>query len=224
MAALTMKRATVAGLLTLAWLATTGELGNCNFFKPVQPERPRGSAIVGDYSSPTKTLETIARGIADKNSSNGQDVYTLSFADSLASCMDCRAYHGFFDLADLNRVNTWDRNADWNRAREQAFYVSFIQLRTVPYLMRWEPYEPGGNETGSDRDSLLHRKYKVYQLTAGVDSVIAIGVADLYFVKSTGAGNRWVIARWQDFVFPQANRDQFPDRETMGYRRLFSTR
>ena len=43
-----------------------------------------------------------------------------------------------------------------------------------------------------------------------------IGAADLYFVKSAGVANKWVIALWQDFHTLDADSAQF----TPGRRRL----
>jgi hypothetical protein len=209
------------GLACLAWLAVTGALGPCAFFRPAAPERPQKTAIIPDYSIPTRVLETIARGIADKNGTNGQDVYTGAFADSLPTGTDGRAYHAFFDLADLDAHPSWDRNRDWTRDLERTFYGDFIQLRSAPYEMTWQVYAPAGNDKGGERDSLLSREYRVYQIISGTRRIIAIGVADLYFVKSAVTTNRWVITRWQDFRAPDARADS-PDDQTLGARRLFN--
>lgn len=69
--------------------------------------------------------------------------------------------------------------------------------------MTWEPYGPLGNETGSADDSLLHRKYTIVQLVSNGSrarrEIIAVGAADLYFVRSAHKPGRWVIAEWQDY-------------------------
>jgi len=208
------------GIALLVWTTSTGAFGQCNFFKPAEPERPHQTPIVPDYSSPTMTLQTIARGIADKNATNGQAVYVGALADSLPTGTDGRAYHAFFDSTDLARHQSWDPNRDYNRTLEGTFYGDFVQLRTTPYEMTWEVFEPHGNDTGSASDSLLHRQYKVYQVISGSRRLIAIGVADLYFVKSPAAVNRWVITRWQDFRSPDARPDISQDEATLGSRRL----
>ena len=174
--------------------------------------------IVADYSSPTATLLTIEKGIEDKGATNGQAVYLGAFADSLPVGGDGRAFHAFFDPLDLATRPSWDPNRDWNKDLERVMYLDLAGKFVNPYEMSWEPYEPAGNDTGSDTDSLLHRKYRIRQLvgSAGMRSPVAIGAVDLYFVRSTGTPNRWVIASWQDYRTLDADSAVI----TLGRRRL----
>lgn len=221
MATLALKRARGPALLALVWLMSTGLLGQCEFFKPTSPERPSDrSPIIPDYTSATRTLETMRLGVVDKNGTNGQDVYVRAFADSLPTGTDGASYLANFALSDLDRYPRWDRGGVWSRALEQAFYVSFVQLRSLPYEMTWELYEANGNDSGTDSDSLLHRQYKIYQVASGTKSLIAIGVANLHFVKSPGTANRWAIRRWDDMISPEARPTQFGDEVSLGSRRL----
>ncbi|HEY2953814.1 MAG TPA: hypothetical protein VGK89_01050 [Candidatus Eisenbacteria bacterium] len=201
------------------WLSATGAFGTCNFFKPAVPELPNRAPIIGDYSTPTATLQTLARGLVDKNGSNGQEVYMGALAEST---QDLRAFHAFFDLRDLNQRPTWDRNRDWNRDLESVLYSDLVRKYSHPYEMTWGPYEPGGDERSEgdgSRDSTLHRRYTVVQVigtgSTATRSPLAVGAADLYFVKSA-ALNRWVIVRWQDYRAIDAGADTV----TLGRRRL----
>ena len=222
MGAVIERRLTSCGLLIAAWLSATGAFGTCNFFKPADPESPNRPPIIPDYSTPTATLQTLAKGMVDKNGSNGQDIYLSALAESTSdSRSDGRAYHAFFDLRDLIERPSWDRNRDWDRDLERVMYADLVRKYTSPYEMTWEAYEWAGNESGTpDVDSLLHRKYKIVQVIGTGESItrspVAIGAADLYFVKSPNAANRWVIARWQDFHTVDADSAQV----TLGKRRL----
>jgi len=196
------RRRTALGLLIVTWLSATGALGTCSFFRPTQPEAPHGNPIFADYSSPSQALKTLALGIEDKSRTNGQEVYVRAYAESALAqnnCGDCRAYHGFFDPRDLVIYTNWDRTSDWNRDLEGSFYALLVQHYVNPIEMSWQAYEPAGNESGSDVDSLLHRKYRVAQVAGSARVLIAAGAADLYFIKSPAVTNRWVIARWQDY-------------------------
>ncbi len=208
------RRIKAGGLLLGAWLFATGAFGTCNFFKPAVPEAPNRAPIIGDYSSPTLTLETLAKGIVDKNVSNGQAVYMQAFAETTS---DGRGYHAFFDLRDLIERPTWG-DRDWDRLLESQLYNSLVTDFTNPLEMTWEPYPPAGNESGTPNvDSLVHRKYKIFHVSGtGTRFPVAIGAADLYFVQSPAAGNRWVITRWQDFHSVGADSNQI----TLGKRRL----
>jgi hypothetical protein len=221
MATHSLRRARGAALLALVWLMSTGLFGQCEFFKPTSPDRPTAkNPIFPDYTSPTLTLETLRLGIVDKNGSNGQDVYVRAFADSLPTGADGTNFIANFDVSDLDQSPRWDRGGVWSRGLEQAFYVSFVTLFSLPYEMTWEPYEANGNDSGTNSDSLLHRQYKIYSVASGTKSLIATGVADLYFVKSPGTANRWAIRRWDDMISPDARPTQFPDEVSLGLRRL----
>jgi len=212
------------GILLSAWLSATGAIGTCPFFKPTQPESPNRPPIIPDYSSPAATLLTMAKGVEDKSTSNGQSVYMDALAESSAADPgDGRAFHAFFDLRDLQEHSTsWDRNRDWNKQLEPVMYSDLVRKYSYPYLMTWEPNEacPQGNcnDTESSTDALLHRKYRIMGLVkqgTTTDTLpVAIGAADLYFVKSAKAANKWVIALWQDFAITGA------DTATLGKFRL----
>jgi hypothetical protein len=213
------------GILLVGWLMATGS-GPCAFFKPAEPEPPTNlNPIIPDYSTPTLALQTLAEGVMDKNQRNGHAVYMGAFADSSGLSVgggDGRAFYAFFDPKDLqSHSTTWDRNAAWDKPHEDGFYGKLVTLFSYNYVMTWEPYEPSGNETGSNTDSLLHRKYTItYQASNGPNSftsrTIAIGAADLYFVKSANVANRWAMTRWQDFHTVDADSGQV----TIGSRRL----
>jgi hypothetical protein len=182
------------GLLALV-LAGCSDSGTASRFFTVPPQ------VIPDYSTATRALESLAQGIEDKGVSNGSDVYLRAFADSTPTeIRDGRAYHAFFDPRDLHAFPGWDPSRDWNRSLEQVVYANLVRKSSAPYEMTWEPYEPAGNETGSADDSLLHRKYRIAQvLFGGQRSTIAVGAADLYFVRSVRDPGRWVIALWQDY-------------------------
>ena len=209
------RRLTRLGILVAAWLTATGGVGTCPFFEPTAPESPNRPPIIGNFSNPTNTLQSLARGMMDKNLSNGQAVYMDALADSSAvSTGDGRAFHALFDTRDLIQL-PW--NGDWNKELEPQVYRDLLLKFTFPFEMTWEPYEPAGNETGGVDDSLLHRKYKLVQLIKNGNAIrrepIAIGAADLYFVRS---GGDWVIAIWQDARTIDADSSQV----TLGKRRL----
>lgn len=188
------------GILVAAWIAATGAAGTCAFFKPTAPESPDRPPIIGDYSTPTSTLQSLARGLMDKNLSNGQAVYMDALAESSAiSTGDGRAFRAFFDARDLSDL-PW--NGVWTKELEPQLYQHLLVRFTFPYEMTWEPYPPAGNETEGVDDALLHRKYTLVQLVKSGNTVnrtpIAIGAADLYFVRSARNRDNWVIATWQD--------------------------
>ena len=185
---------------------------------PVAPQ----STIIVNYSTPTATLETLAKGVEAKGRSDGQSEYMGCLADSSTIITgDGRAFHAFFDLLDLRNHPSWDRNRDWNKQLEPVMYSYLARLFSYPYEMTWEPYEFAGNESSPNgSDSLLHRKYWIVLLVKSGGTVtrlpVAIGAADLYFVKSASAVNKWVIALWQDFHTADADSAQV----TLGQRRL----
>jgi len=176
------------------------------------PTRP---PVVADYSSPTHALETLAQAIEDKGRTNGMDLYLGALAESTAADPgDGRAYHAFFDSRDLLESPGWDR--DWDRSLERVVYADLTLKYPGPFDLTWEPYEPLGNETGTANDSLLHRKYRIVQLVRGVRAPVAVGAAELYFVRSNRNVGRWVIARWQDYRTIDADSANI----TLGRRRL----
>ena len=213
-----VRRLAGCGILLGAWLSATGALGTCDFFRPAVPESPTRKPLIPNYSTPDSTLRWLAKGIEDKSGSNGQDVYMGAFAEStLANPGDRRAFYALFDVRDLLDQPNWDPNRIWNKDLERVMYSDLVRKFANPYVMTWELYAPPGNESGGTDDSLLHRKYRIMQVTAGGDSSpVAIGAADLHFVRSRDAANRWVIALWEDFH----TRDPDSDQITLGKRRL----
>jgi hypothetical protein len=198
------------GLLALA-LAGCSDSGT----PPVAPPPPTG--IVIDYTAPTRTLETLAKGIEDKNRTHGVDAYMGALADSfLGNSGDGRAFHAFFDIQDIAE-HPWPY--DWTREFEPLLLRDLFLRYPGPFEMTWGPYEAAGNETGTADDSLLHRKYTLVQVTTTGTTVrrdvIAVGAADLHFVRSART-LRWVIAQWQDYHTIDADADG----PTMGRRRL----
>ena len=215
-------RRTRCGILVLAWLTVTGAVGDCAFFKPAVPESPNKPPIIPHYDTPTLTLQTLAKGIEDKSQSNGQSVYLGAFAESTAaSTGDGRAFHAFFDPRDLQEHPTWPRTGDWNKELEPLMYADLVRKYSNPYLMTWHEYQPNGDDDVGADYALLHRKYKIVQVAKNgttTDTLpVAIGTADLYFVKSTRAANKWVIAKWQDW---HTRNDPDSAQVTLGKRRL----
>ena len=213
-----MRRLTRFAGLFAAWLMATGEIGTCAFFKPTAPEAPNRPPVPADYSTPTHTLETLARGMADKNQSNGQDVYMAALAESSSvDVTDGRSFHALFDLRDLID-HPWAY--DWTREFEPQVLRDLYLKYPSPFEMTWQPYEPAGNETGGIDDSLLHRKYQLVQVITNGNTQrrdpIAVGAADLYFVRSLRNPTKWVIATWQDARTVDADSAQV----TLGKRRL----
>ena len=183
---------------------------------PLSPYPPR--PVVTYYTDPTHTLGTLAAGMVDKNHSNGDEAYLGGLADSsTVSSVDGRAFHAFFDARDLDG-HPWPH--DWTRELEPQLLHDLFAKYSSPFVMTWEPYEPAGNESGSADDSLLHRKYTIVQLVRNGSTtrreIIAVGAADLSFVRSAHKPGRWVIAQWQDY------RALGPDSvgPTLGSRRL----
>ena len=204
---------TRCGILLAAWLMATA-MGPCGFFKPTQPELPSAKPIPTDFSTPTATLATMALGMVDK-SGIGQNVYLSGLADSVAG--DGRDFHALFDPADLAQRPLI---GDWTLQNEPQLLRKLYLDYPSPFEMTWEPYEPAGNETGTANDSLLHRKYTLVQvITTGNTvrrDVIAVGAADLYFVRSERTAANWLIAIWQDARTP----DNDETKITLGRRRL----
>ena len=181
--------------------------------------RPR---VISDYSTPTLALETLAKGLEDKGATNGQDAYMGAFAESTLTSGDGRAFHAFFDNRDLRENPAWDPDQDWGKERERMMYAYLVRLFASKYEVTWEPYAANGNETGTPNDSLLHRKYRVVQLIRTgsmiTRSPVAVGAADLRFVRSSTTAGKWVIATWQDYHTPDADSAQV----SLGGRRLQS--
>lgn len=218
------KRRAVPALLFLAWLTATGAFGGCDYFKPTDPEQPTSlDPIIPDYSNPTLTLQTIARGVMDKSQTNGQDVYMGAFAESSAIAVDSdgRAFRAFFDLLDDRDDPNWNSNVDeWDRVDEPRAYSGLVRLYSYNYEMTWAPFREAGNESGSLDDSLVHRQYRIDALLRNTNSgaitrlPVAVGRASLNFVRSSRTPSKWVIATWSDFRVPG------PDSITFGKRRL----
>jgi hypothetical protein len=207
------------GLLLAAWLLATAS-GPCAFFKPAEPEGFNSRPIDTDYHDPTHTLLTLARGMVDKTG-NGQTVYLSTFAESTATDpLDGQAYRALFDVRDLEEQH--EQDPFWTRELEGFVFNYLVQHFTLPYEMTWEPYFEAGNESGSLVDSLLHRKYRIVTVSqvgaTTTRTTIAVGLADLYFVKSKREPDKWRIATWQDFRALGAD-SAF---STLGLRRLQS--
>src|SRR5262245_3304437 len=96
-------------------------LAGCSDSRTPPVALPKHLPVVNAYSSPTSALETLSKGMADKNRSNGQDAYMGALADSIAG--DGRAFHAFFDPTDLVE-HPWPH--DWTREFEpQLLYDLF---------------------------------------------------------------------------------------------------
>jgi hypothetical protein len=207
---------TRCGIVLAAWLVATGS-GPCAFFKPTEPEiGKRVDPIIPDYSTPDKTLETLARGMVDKGRSNGQDVYMAGLADST---LDGRAFYAFFDPRDLIE-HPW-AYGDWTRDFEPQLLYDLYHKHTNPFEMTWEQYQPGGNDELHPDFVIIPRKYTLVQLVTNGNTVtrspIAIGAARLTLLRSNRNSADWVIAIWQDIRTADADSAQIT---SMGRRRL----
>jgi hypothetical protein len=208
-------------LLALAWLAATGEVGVCKLFRPASPETGGTSSLVlTNYTQPDSTLATMARGIKAKV--NGTDAYLGGIADT---SRDGRAFRAGFDPAIVARYTSQAGSLPipdpWSTDLERTFFFNFVQYRSTPYTMTWAP-DPANplDDLGPDA-AVIHRAYLVTtHQDDGTDPTIAVGFADLFFVRT--AAGRWVIVGWGDRVDPAAGgaNPSDPEKVCFGWRRL----
>lgn len=210
----------MATLARLAALAGALLLAGCDLFKPATPEPPSGTGIIPTYSSPSNTLQTIARAMEDKGRSNGQSVYTDAFADSAS---DGLGFHAFLDAVTEARLRGlgYVIPPDWDRGLEETFYSKFVTRQQVPsnaiYIFQWTVDQTQGNDDSTATTATLHREYRVLAAVSETDvGTIARGFATLSFQKISAS--RWALTRWQDREAPNAVREN--GEISMGERRI----
>ena len=199
-------------VLVLAALGVSG----CDYFRPAEPEPPRGETIRPDYTDPDATLLTMARGIADKGRTNGASVYAGALADSTTPSTP--AFHQFFSPEDeLRWESTSGRPApsDWGVVLEQNFYSRFILLRGDAYQMEWKEDEFTPLTDIRTDVAFLHRQYLV---TTEAGDTITIGLAHLEFYRSPLG--HWLITRWEDVRDVVHANSADPEQKSLGLRRL----
>jgi hypothetical protein len=204
------------GLLALAWLAATGEVGVCPLFRPATPEQGgTGTIIPTDYTDPDSTLATMARGIAGKG--EGIDAYMGGIADTVR---DVHLFRAFTDPAVESRYlstpGALPIPVPWSTDNERHFFSAFVTYRKTAYTMIWGPdqFNPV-DDLGSDL-ATLHRHYLITtRLTDGSDLVIAVGYVDLLMVRTTAG--RWVVVIWNDRVDPAFGGADPPNPEQVAY-------
>ncbi len=200
---------------SLALALALAGCGGCDYFKPADPEAPSASAvIIPNYSTPEKTLETLAKGIQDKGRTNGLAAYTGGLAD------------GFEAVFDAQTVNRMEQQGvvvpdEWNLSREESFYSKFVTLSTVPlnseYSFRWIRDQTQGEDVNEAELAILHKEYEVFAIQQGAETqYIARGFATLHFSKVSA--DRWAITKWDDREKNDARLEQ--GEVSMGQRRL----
>lgn len=204
-------RSRTLALLALGLLAA----GCVNPFRPATPDRPSGTSVFEDFSTPEQVLATIKLAIAA--GTDGSDAYIHAFADS--SVAGQIAYRAFYDPDVKTSYEQSGHTAPepWNRQLEQLLFTYVIGLRpTFDYQMAWEDDLTSPSDDVSADTVQFHRHYKVVASTASGSTVetIAAGFADLSMFKS---GGRWAISRWNDRVDPDAGAQN-----SMSQRRLES--
>jgi len=198
--------------------------GCSDYFRPAVPEPPSGDPVVLDYSSPEATLVTLALGLADKATTNGEFAYLGAFADSTNA--ETPGFHQFFDPAVVVLwQETFGRTApsDWGLPLERNFYAYLIGLQGDPYGIVWEVNDQLPDPQPEANKVELNRKYRVEAISEDGNSrtIIAVGLAHLTF-RLTASGE-WLIVRWDDGVDPAFGLNPAnPDEITLGARRLES--
>lgn len=186
-----MRAARLAALAIAAVMAATG----CDLFKPAEPEAPVGEALVGDYSSPERTLETVAQALEAKATRNGTDVYLKAFADPDLDAG--RSFVATFDPATLLGYTGLVPNP-WGIDEEQLFYNGATGSDgNSSWQMQWSSSDQLGDPTEVDTDTLRvrHRAYLLARVVNGASSAMAAGHARLRFIRNSRG---WVIVRWED--------------------------
>lgn len=178
-------------LAAWAWLAA-----GCDLFKPAAPEPPAGDVLIGDYSDPEATLETIADAIAAKGQLDGLNVYLQGFLDPAT---DGRSFSAEFDPATVSEYQGQGGTVPaWGRSEESNFYVRVSSLDNDRRLLTWSESQLLGNPSEPPTDSVvvLNRRYELFRVTPQNSLVhIAYGHAILRIVR---IGPRWAIQRWTD--------------------------
>jgi hypothetical protein len=211
------QRALGASLLILLLLLLAG----CDMFRPALPEiGGKGPSVIANYSSPDSCLHYMKLGIEAK--AKGQELYIGALADTTVDKV--AGFRAWFDPA-VERLFTF-RPDQWVLANEREFFNFFLMVRGYPYLMEWQPDTLNSDDRadlGGGTYAVLHRHYHVFSVEPtqqGQDSLlIAVGYADLYFVKISPS--RWTLRRWDDRVDPAVGAQPADDlQRSFGHYRL----
>lgn len=177
------------------WWCCVG--AGCDLFKPAVPEPPSGQALVGDYSEPDSTLDSMARAIRAKGSTPGApDTYRAALANPL---LDGRGFDAQFDPITVATYESGGQRAPlpWNYASEVSFYDNFAsQNGQLAYDMQWSLYPQGGAQDSTADSVKVYRTYQVFmKLANGKIDTLGYGHATLRLVRSN---SKWVLVQWID--------------------------
>ena len=199
----------IAALVMLACLAGGGGLlGACtNPFAPRNPEPPSQGSLRTNYTEPDSTLGTMALAIEAKAGGNALSAYLGALADSIPDGQDFFAYFDGAAAARWQNVTGRQLPDVWGVDLEERFFNHLPSLSAQrAYDFAWlEDVEHPNDEDLASGQKLLHRQYLLLAVPEGLGApdTLAIGFADLTFIKSRTA-DKWVISRWQDRVDPAA--------------------
>ena len=206
-------------LVTTLALAASAS-GCLNPFQPATPEKPTGTPVVENFSTPDKLLATMAAAVMNKGPS-GRNAYYDALADSTSpSTPAFYAFH-FPAVMDawINPPNPWDRRL------EKLFYDYLITVYSnFTYTYAWAPdnTSPADELDESAGTALYHRYYELQATSADglTTKIIAVGYADLTLQK---LNSRWYLVHWNDRISREGANLADPEHRSMGWRRLDST-
>lgn len=190
MAALGM-RPRIAALALATALAGTG----CELFKPAEPELSVGRVIIGNYSDPDSTLNTLAYGVRAKATNGGQDAYLKGLADP--NLDGGRTFVAEFDPATIARNSGQTIPNPWGRTEESTFYSRLASDAGLSRQdLQWKPGDRDDPPIAGD-SATVFRQYVVSRRSSSTNAVTTIGIgqAELRFVH---VPRGWVIVRWID--------------------------
>ena len=205
-----------------SWIALAAlglALSGCNYFRPAQPELPRGSGTQGsgvhvNYSAPDSTLATLKLAIQDKSATNGQSAYVGGLADPTTDDVEFTAT---FDPLTLARFSTPPSTA-WGLQNEQLFYAALSQIdASFTFSFTWGVFQGAVNDELNPTTATLYRSYTLRATQDGGATYIneARGNAELHLILS---GSRWKIVKWIDSEDPHA--EFINGEKSFGYLRL----
>jgi len=198
-------------------------VGGCNLFQPRTPQPPSQGGVPTDYSSPAATLETMARAIEAKAAGNSTSAYLGALADSITRG-DVENFIAYFDPEALT---VWESATgktpprEWGPSLETLLVIHLPELSGNVYNFYWlDDVQHPNDEDPAPNVKVLHKQYQLTATpaTGGNVETLAIGYADLTFVKTTGGS--WVIARWQDRVDPTVGPNPSSGRQSFSALRL----
>lgn len=195
-------------------------VGCVNPFTPSDPERPDGTGVPENFTTPDDLLQTMQLAIESK-SLNGENAWVHAFADSVTAAD--RAYRQFYDPAvkqswqsgtSLTAPEPWDLSLERGLPR-----FLFGVRQNLGYSWQWgfDPYSTNDEEAADT--ALVHRKYTLVASNGAQSEVIAIGYCDLSLQRKAG---RWAIVVWNDRFDPTIGANPSSDQRTMTWWRLQS--